>query len=209
MGTDCAPFLANLFLFYYEQKYIRNNVKNKYGECLKLNKVFRYIDDLTCINTDGVFEKARKEIYPECMVLNKENAGDRYANVLDINITINEGRLVKSLYDKRDAFNFDIVNFPDLNGNIPTQVGMNTFECQLRRYLYICDRYEDLLNRFIKLCRNLSRKNYPLNRIKNSIIKTLKGNTTLGKFDKTKIQIEADLLNVSSALQTKYYSVYN
>ena len=28
MGTDCAPLLANLFLFFYEYRYMKNLIKN-------------------------------------------------------------------------------------------------------------------------------------------------------------------------------------
>ena len=36
MGTDCAPFLANLFLFYYEYEYIKNLVKDNLQAAMKL-----------------------------------------------------------------------------------------------------------------------------------------------------------------------------
>ena len=39
---------------------------------------------------------------------------------LDLLIDISNGDLVCSIFDKRNAFDFDIVNFPDLSGNIPT-----------------------------------------------------------------------------------------
>ena len=41
MGTDCAPLLANLFLFYYEYRYMRG---------LNLMLANRYIDDLLTLN---------------------------------------------------------------------------------------------------------------------------------------------------------------
>ena len=40
---------------------------------------------------------------------------------LDINITISEKKYLTSVYDKRDAFNFKIVNFPSVDSNIPTK----------------------------------------------------------------------------------------
>ena len=39
---------------------------------------------------------------------------------LDLLIDICNGDLVCSIFDKRDADDFDIVHFPDLSGNIPT-----------------------------------------------------------------------------------------
>ena len=38
----------------------------------------------------------------------------------DLVINISNGDLVCSIYDKKGAFNFRIVNFPDLPGNNPT-----------------------------------------------------------------------------------------
>ena len=36
MGIDCAPLLANLYLFYYEYNYMKNSLKFDYGKALKL-----------------------------------------------------------------------------------------------------------------------------------------------------------------------------
>ena len=46
MGTDCAPLLANLFLFYYEYKYMKNLIKTNLMLAKKFNGTMRYIDDL-------------------------------------------------------------------------------------------------------------------------------------------------------------------
>ena len=35
MGTDCAPLLANLFLFYYEYKYMKNLIKDNLQVAMK------------------------------------------------------------------------------------------------------------------------------------------------------------------------------
>ena len=49
MGTDCAPQLANLFLFSYEFSYMRNLIKNNLYMAQRFNYTFRYIDDLLII----------------------------------------------------------------------------------------------------------------------------------------------------------------
>ena len=46
MGTDCAPLLENLFLFYYEYMYMKNLVKDDLQTAIKFNGTMRYIDDL-------------------------------------------------------------------------------------------------------------------------------------------------------------------
>ena len=45
MGTDCAPLLANLFLFYYEYECMKNLVEDNLQAAMKFNGTMRYIDD--------------------------------------------------------------------------------------------------------------------------------------------------------------------
>ena len=61
MGTDCAPLLANLFLFYYEYKYMKNLIKNNIILAKKFNNQMRYIDDLLTLNNNQ-FDAAIKDI---------------------------------------------------------------------------------------------------------------------------------------------------
>ena len=46
MGTDCAPLLANLFLFLYEYMYVEDKIKTNPREARLLRHTVRYIDDL-------------------------------------------------------------------------------------------------------------------------------------------------------------------
>ena len=48
---------------------------------------------------------------------------------LDLLIVISNGDLVCSIFDKRDAFHFHDVNFPDLSGNIPTALAYGIRAC--------------------------------------------------------------------------------
>ena len=89
MGTDAAPLIANLFLFYYKFNNIKTNMKTNYNTCKKLFKTLRYLDDITCINDSGTFDQVYKDIYPSSLELEKVNTTDQAANVLDISIIIN------------------------------------------------------------------------------------------------------------------------
>ena len=53
---------------------------------------------------------------------------------LDLLIDISNGDLIRSIFDKSDAFDFHIVNFPDLPGNIPTAPSYGTYISQMTRY---------------------------------------------------------------------------
>ena len=48
MGTDCA-LLANLFLFFYEYRYMKGLIKNNIHLARRFNNTMRYIDDLLVI----------------------------------------------------------------------------------------------------------------------------------------------------------------
>ena len=99
MGTDCAPLLANLYLFYYEYNYMKNLMKFDYGKTLKLNFIARYIDDLLILN-NTLFVNKIPNIYPQELVLNGTSDSDVFVSYLDINISINQNIFLTSVYDK-------------------------------------------------------------------------------------------------------------
>ena len=51
--------------------------------------------------------------------LNKANSSDTEAPFLDLNLSITNGIVSSKIYDKRDEFNFETVNFPVLDGDVP------------------------------------------------------------------------------------------
>ena len=64
MGTDCAPLLVNLFLFYYKYKLIKEKQKKK--KQLAKNQLaktfshtFRYINDLITKNNPKFEEEIK------------------------------------------------------------------------------------------------------------------------------------------------------
>ena len=54
------------------------------------------------------------QIYPTELQLNKANSSDTESPFLDLNLSIKNGKVSSKIYDKRDDFNFEIVNFPFL-----------------------------------------------------------------------------------------------
>ena len=46
MGSDPAPFIANLFLYFYENKFLDKLKKKDLPRARRLRHVFRFIDDL-------------------------------------------------------------------------------------------------------------------------------------------------------------------
>ena len=82
------------------------------------NSTSRYLDDL--LNIDNpYFEGMVNQIYPSELQLNKANISDTEAPFLDLHLSVANGFVSSKLYDKRDDFDFDIVNFPFLDGDVP------------------------------------------------------------------------------------------
>ena len=78
----------------------------------------RYLDDL--LNIDNIyFDQMVDRIYPTELQLNRANSSDTEAPFLDLNLCISNGTVSTKIYDKRDDFDFDIVNFPFLDGDVP------------------------------------------------------------------------------------------
>ena len=69
-----------------------------------LNSTSRYLDDL--LNIDNpYFEGMVNLIYPSVLQIPR-------APFLDLHLSISNGFVSSKIYEKRDNFDFDIVNFP-------------------------------------------------------------------------------------------------
>ena len=72
------------------------------------------------LNIDNTyFDAMVNQIYPSELQLNKANSSDTEAPVLDLHLTFSNDFVSFKIYDKCDNFDFDIVNFPFLDGDIP------------------------------------------------------------------------------------------
>ena len=70
-------------------------------------------------NIDNIyFDQMVDRIYPTEHQLNRANSSDTEAPFLDLNLCISNGMVSTKINDKRDDFDFDIVNFPFLDGDV-------------------------------------------------------------------------------------------
>ena len=60
-----------------------------------------------------------KLVYSPELLLNKANNTDTEAPFLDLHLSIANGFVSPKIYNKRDDLDFDIVNFPFLDGAFP------------------------------------------------------------------------------------------
>ena len=142
MGTNCAPLVGDLFLFCYERDFMRSFAGVKQAEIIEAFKsTSRYLDDLLSID-NPYFEGMVNRIYPP-ELLNKANTTDTEAPFLDLHISISNGFVLSKIYDKRDDFDFCIVNFPFLDGDIPRSIFYWVYISQLIRFVRVTGHVAD------------------------------------------------------------------
>ena len=91
--------------------------------------------------------KKMSRLYPIELEIKDTTDTDRSASYLDLHLEIDiEGRLRPEHYDKRDDFNFSIVNFLFICSNIPAAPVYGVYIPQLIRYSRPCGSYHDFLD---------------------------------------------------------------
>ena len=126
---------------------------------------FRYIDDVLSINNPK-FGDQINIIYPLELEIKDTTDADHHASYLDLLLKYdNFHRLQVKLYDKRDDFNFDIVNFPFLCNNILQSPAYGVFVSQLIRYARASSMYQDFIMRSQLLSSKLLKQGFTRNRL--------------------------------------------
>ena len=151
IGLDSGQDIANLLLFCYESNYVEKISKTNMSLARKFSLCSRYIDDLFVGNFPS-FKDHVYEIYPRALEIKPEFTNPREVAYLDLKMKVENVNLMFSVYDKRDDFNFDIVNFPFMDSCIPKKSALGVFYSQLIRYARICSNFMD----FKFKCKNLS-----------------------------------------------------
>ena len=172
MGTNCAPLLADIFLYSYEADFIQSLLSTgKKHLASRFNLTYRYIDDVLSINNPE-FENYLGQMYPAELEIKDTTESTTSASYLDLLLSIGrDGQLHTSIYDKRDDFNFHITNFPFLSSNIPSSPAYGVFISQLIRYARACSSYECFILRARRLSSKLLKQGYLVERLKSSFRK--------------------------------------
>ena len=125
--------MANLFLYFYENRYVLNLKKQNLMLARRFCNTFRYIDDLCAINDNGEFERTFKDIYPMELELKKENSDQFSATFLDLDIKIDSRTFHTHIYDKRNSFPFSIIRMPYRDSNIPSRMFYGCIGAEIQR----------------------------------------------------------------------------
>ena len=158
MGTNCAPLLTDLFLYSYEADFIHGLLKkNEKKLARSFNFTFRYIDDVHVLSLNNFrFGDFVDSIYPIELQIKDTKETDMSALYLELHLEIDiAGRLRTKLYNKRDDFDFPIVNFPFICSNIPAAPAYGVHISELIRYSRACGSYQDFLDRGLLLTSKL------------------------------------------------------
>ena len=156
----------------YDADFIQGLLKkNEKKLARSFNFTFRHIDDVLSIDNSR-FGDFVDRIYPIELEIKDTTNADRSASYLGLHLEIDsEGRLRTKLYDKRDVFNFPIVNFPFICNNIPAAPAYGVYISQLIRDSRACGSYQDFLDRELLLTRKLMNQGFLLVKLKSSLRK--------------------------------------
>ena len=132
---------------------------------LSFNHTYRYIDDVLSLSNLN-FDKYVNLIYPEELEIKNTTESIHSSSYLDLQISTDQnGQMYTKLYDKRDDFNFPIVNFPFMDSNIPASPAYGVYISQLIRYSRACSDYGDFLARCKTLSTKLLKQGYTIKRL--------------------------------------------
>ena len=96
----------------------------------------------------------------------KANTSDTEAPILDLHLSISNGLVSSKIYDKRDDFDFDIVNFPFLDGDLQRRPSYGVYISQLIRFARVCSHVDDFNTRNKCLTAKLLKQGHRYHRLR-------------------------------------------
>ena len=103
--------------------------------------------------------------------MNKANISDTEAPFLDLHLSVANGFVSPKIYDKRDDFDFDIVNFPFLDGDVPRRAFYGVYISQLIRFARVCNHVTDFNARNKCLTPKLLQQGYRYHKLRKTFSK--------------------------------------
>ena len=197
MGTNCAPLLADMFLYSYENEFLDKLIKEgKRKLAGEFNLSYRYTDVLISFYNTR-FKEFISNIYPKELTISEITESTSIASYLDLLfIRDKNNNITTKLHDKRDAFGFHIVNFPFMSSNIPSAPAYGLYASQLFRYACCCSNYSDFLLRHIALVTRPLSQGYKVNCLSNTFKKFYGKHTDLvGQYRKDVCQMFTDSIS--------------
>ena len=134
------------------------------------NTTSRYLDDVLNIN-NVYFDDMVSQNYPSELQLNKANTSDTEAAFLDLHLSIFNDIVSSKIYDKRDNFGFENVNFPFLDGDVPLSTSYGIYISQLIRFARAYSHITDVNTRNKLLTQKLPKQSYWYHKLRKTFSK--------------------------------------
>ena len=171
ISTNCAHLVADLFLFCYERDFMLSLSEDYQSDVIEaFYSTSRNLHDLLNID-NNFFDSMVNRIYPPELQLNKANVSDTEASFLDLHLSISDGFVQTKIYDKRDDFDFDIANFPFLDGDVPRSTSCGVYISQLIRFARVSSHVDDFNTRNKVLTAKLLRQGYRYHKFRKAFSK--------------------------------------
>ena len=129
------------------------------------NTTSRYLDEILNIN-NVYFDNRVSQIYPSELKLNKANTSKTKAAFLDLLLSISNDIVSTKIYDKRDDFDFEIVSFPSLDGDVPCSTSYGVYISQLIRFARASSHVADFNTGKILLTQKLLKQGYQYHKLR-------------------------------------------
>ena len=134
------------------------------------NTTSRLLNNILNIN-NVYFDNMVSQIYPSELQLNKTNTSDTKTRFLDLHLSITYDIVSNKIYDKRDDFDFEIVNFPFLYGDVPRSPSYGVYISQLIRFARASSHVADFNTRNELLTQKLLKQGYPYRKLRKTFSK--------------------------------------
>ena len=90
---------------------------------------------------------------------------------MDLHLSISNGFVSSKIYDERDDFDFDIVNFPFLDGDVPRHSSYGVYISQLIKFARVCCHVDDFNTRNKCLTAKLLKQGYRYHKLRKAFSK--------------------------------------
>lgn len=173
MGTNCAVFVANLFLYTYELEHIITLVQNvergtnvdpSISLLRKHCRVKRFVDDLIAVDHPDM-PRLVSDIYPPMLTVNL-SADDVKVDFLDMHIHLTPDlHWAVSIYDKRRLPKFahlHLIKYPHINSALGDSAKYGVLVSQFHRFRRLCSEVSNFISEVALLVRTLAGKGYNL-----------------------------------------------
>ena len=155
MGTNCAPLVADLSLFCSKRDFMLSFSDAYQSEVIEaFNSTSRYLEDL--LNIDNNFF---------------DSMSGTEALFENLQLSISDDFVKTKIFDKRDDFDFDIVNFPFLDGDVPRSKSYGVYISQLIHFARVSSHVDDFNTRNKVLTAKLLRQGYRHHKLRKAFSK--------------------------------------